>query len=255
MSQVVQDFNRLYTHKFATAKAIPKAQRKLLALVGKEKTLLDVGCGSGFYTSQFRDAGNRVTGIDLTLEGAQATNQLDIPTSITNLEQGLPFPDCAFETVTFIEVIEHLLRPDLAIQEIHRVLKVEGALVLTTPNYAYWVLRLLYAFGQPPVGLHPRPFTGLRSRQAAEEIEPWLDPHIRFFTPQIIRRLLTQFNFEIISIQSTFVAFPSGLAPFLPWLPGLPLRVIGKLLGNLEALGDYWPSMLAGGLMVKAIKK
>jgi SAM-dependent methyltransferase len=199
--------------------------------------------------------GNKTIGIDLTFEGPRATTILGIPAFVGNMEEGLPFLDNTFEMVTFIEVIEHLLRPDLAISEIHRVLKANGTLVVTTPNYAYWVLRILYALGAPPVGLRPRPYTGLRARQPAEEIEPWLDPHIRFFTPASLTKLLAKSGFRVVSIQSTFVSFPSGLAPFMPWLPGLPLRIIGKVIGNLNFLGDYWPSLLAAGLMAKAIKK
>jgi len=227
MTHLIQDFNRLYTHKFPNAKPISHAQRKLSALVGRGYCLLGEGCGSGFYSAQFQAAENQVVGIDLTPEGVRATYRMGIPAHVANVEERLPFPAYTFDAVTFIEVIEHLLRPDLALREIHRVLKDGGAVILTTPNYAYWVLRILYGLGLPPVGLQPRPFTGFRSRQPPSGTEPWLDPHIRFFTPQILRRLLTQSGFEVITIQSAFVAFPSGLAPFLPWFLGLPLRVLG----------------------------
>lgn len=255
MSQPFQDFNRLYARKFAMAKAVASAQTILLSMVGSGQMLLDVGCGSGFYTAQFRALGNQVTGVDLTVEGVRAVQALGIPAYVANAEQGLPFHDNLFDSVTFIEVVEHLLRPDLALQEIHRVLKPSARLILTTPNYAYWVLRLLYLKGHVPVGLRSRPYTGFRSRQVAEDYPAWLDPHIRFFTPRSIRQMLSQHGFQIEQIRSTFVAFPSGLAPYIPFLPGLPLRVLGKLIGNLEFLGDRFPSLLAAGMMVKAIKR
>ena len=253
MSQ--QDFNRLYVEKFATAKPVLRAQKILLSLVGTGHTLLDVGCGSGYYTRQFRDLGNQVFGIDLTAEGVHAVQTLDIPACVANLELALPFEGQSFTAVTFIEVIEHLLRPDFALREIHRVLKPGGTLILTTPNYAYWLLRILYLCGILPVGLKPRPYIGFRSRQAAERIDAWQDPHIRFFSPSLIRQLLAQSGFKSIQLRSTFVSFPSGLATYLPWLPGLPLRMIGKLIGNLDWLGDYYPSLLAAGMMIKAIKR
>jgi len=255
MSQLVQDFNRRYVRKFATAKPVLRAQRILLSMVGAGQKLLDVGCGSGFYTVQFHEMGNEVVGVDLTPEGVHAVRILGIPTYVVNIEQSLPFKDNSFDAVTFVEVIEHLLRPDLAVREIHRVMKPGAALILTTPNYAHWVLRLLYLFGNPPVGLRSRPYTGFRSRQPAEAIEAWVDPHIRFFTPRTARRLLSRCGFEVVQLRSTFVAFPSGLAPYIPFLPGLPLRVIGKLIGNLEFLGDRFPSLLAAGMMIRAIKR
>jgi SAM-dependent methyltransferase len=255
MSQSLQDFNRLHVKQFATAPANLRAQEILLALVSRDQKLLDVGCGGGYYTVQFRDASNQVFGIDITFEGVQATHRSGIPTSVASVEQGLPFPPDTFDAVTFIEVIEHVLRPDLALRAIHRVLRPGGALILTTPNYAYWVLRILLLAGVPPVGLQARPFRGFRSRLPAPGVEAWLDPHIRFFSPRIMRRLLDQSGFEVVQLRSTFVSFPSGLAPYLPWLLGLPLRVIGKLIGNLDFLGDRFPSLLAAGMMIKAIKR
>jgi len=48
----------------------------------------------------------------------------------------LPFGDGAFDVVLCAEVIEHMHTPALAIEEMHRVLKHGGKLLLTTP-FAY----------------------------------------------------------------------------------------------------------------------
>jgi ubiquinone/menaquinone biosynthesis C-methylase UbiE len=64
-----------------------------------------------------------------------------------------PFPDEAFDLCTFLDVIEHVENPDNAIKEIHRVLKKEGFLLLTTPNVAAWYNRLLLLFGKPILGI------------------------------------------------------------------------------------------------------
>jgi len=251
----IQEWNERYASKFAAAEAVPRAQRILLSLVGSGQRVLDVGCGSGFYTTQFRDLGNRMAATDITLEGVHAVVQMGIPVTLSDVEKGLPFADGSFDMVTFIEVVEHLLRPDQALREIHRVLRPGGLLLLTTPNYAHWVLRVLYLFGVLPVGLRSRPYTGFSSRHQAENIPPWLDPHIRLFSPRSLRDYLDQGGFELLKLRSTFVAFPSGLAPYLPFLPGLPLRILGKLLGNLEFAGDRFPSLLAAGIMAQAVKK
>jgi SAM-dependent methyltransferase len=53
-----------------------------------------------------------------------------------NVEEDLfPFDDDSFDAVLFCEMLEHLLMdPMTALRQIHRVLKPEGILVLTTPN-------------------------------------------------------------------------------------------------------------------------
>src|SRR5262245_35049954 len=43
------------------------------------------------------------------------------------------FEDASFDAVFLLEVLEHVETPDLAISELHRVLKLGGALVLSTP--------------------------------------------------------------------------------------------------------------------------
>lgn len=45
----------------------------------------------------------------------------------------LPFGDNAFDCVIAIEVFEHLSSPDVAIREIHRVLKFGGHILITVP--------------------------------------------------------------------------------------------------------------------------
>jgi len=55
---------------------------------------------------------------------------------LLNVEKDIfPFPDNFFDAVIFTEIIEHLLfSPTHALYEIHRVLKRDGVLIITTPN-------------------------------------------------------------------------------------------------------------------------
>jgi SAM-dependent methyltransferase len=55
--------------------------------------------------------------------------------------EGLPFTDASFDVVVMTEVIEHLLRPELAVWEVARVLKPGGVYVMTTNNASEVPLR------------------------------------------------------------------------------------------------------------------
>jgi SAM-dependent methyltransferase len=86
-----------------------------------------------------------------------------------------PFDDGRFEGVLFCEVIEHLqMDPLHALREIWRVLKLDGFLILTTPNVARLVnvMRLVdgsnpydpYS-GHGPYGRHNREYTGAEIKE------------------------------------------------------------------------------------------
>ena len=54
----------------------------------------------------------------------------------------LTIPDNIFNTITHLEIIEHLLNPLLNISECYRILKPNGVLYLTTPNDYSFILKL-----------------------------------------------------------------------------------------------------------------
>jgi 2-polyprenyl-3-methyl-5-hydroxy-6-metoxy-1,4-benzoquinol methylase len=103
------------------------------------KTLLDVGCGDGYWSDQATAKGYTVTSIDHEKYYAN--------TQVVDLDSGLAFSDESFDVVWCSEVLEHLYDPVAMIKEIKRVLKQQGLLVLTSPNSYFWlytvVLRLL----------------------------------------------------------------------------------------------------------------
>lgn len=84
----------------------------------KEK-VLDIGCGNSPYVKYFL---NRV-GFDI-----KAGNGVDIVGDAHNL----PFNDESFDMILCSEVLEHLVDFKKAISEMHRVLRPDGKLVLTT---------------------------------------------------------------------------------------------------------------------------
>jgi len=247
-------FNETHIENFAQPRPIPKSLDVLRHWMGSGHRAIDVGCGSGFYTELCRQCGNAVTGVDLTSQ-VQAVHARSLDVCQGSVEGSLPFATGCFTLALCIEVVEHLLQPDLMLAEIYRVLQPGGTLILSTPNYSYWVWRLRYLVGYLPVGVQARHFAGLVRRVSAVGPPPWRDPHIRFFNPAIIRTFLHQSGFTVEEIRGTFVAFPAGLAPYLPLLPALSLRVIGKLIGNLEFLGDHYPDLLAAGMLVRATRR
>lgn len=116
--------------------SIAKAIWKMLPKGGR---LLDLGCGSSPNSSLYSD----VTAVDLD-QGKLATLKAKMPhiSTIVGSACKLEFPDASFDSVTCIEVLEHLPSPKKAVEEIARVLKIGGKAVIATPDYSkkQWLL-------------------------------------------------------------------------------------------------------------------
>lgn len=96
--------------------------------------ILDVGC-SQLDLSEFSSQ-VEVFGIDYIPSGIYDDNHF----SLCNLNTDkIPFGDNAFDFVIAGEVIEHIKRPFEFIEEVHRVLKPSGRLLLSTPNPHYYM--------------------------------------------------------------------------------------------------------------------
>jgi SAM-dependent methyltransferase len=109
---------------------------------GSGRTALDIGCRQGHQTRWLRSQGYSVTPIDISkeLEGCQ----------IVDVNDGLPFADETFDLVWCSEVIEHLVDPAKSIEEMERVTKAGGDIVITTPNSYALLFRVLAVFGLTP---------------------------------------------------------------------------------------------------------
>jgi ubiquinone/menaquinone biosynthesis C-methylase UbiE len=100
-------------------------------------SVLDVGCGSGWFSREAQRRGARVTSLDIALQLLHETRR-KVATDRVNADAcALPFVDASFDLVISSECIEHTLDPRLALAEIHRVTKPAGRLLVTVPNQAW----------------------------------------------------------------------------------------------------------------------
>jgi ubiquinone/menaquinone biosynthesis C-methylase UbiE len=99
------------------------------------ETILDAGCGDGRLAALVAGRCRVVHAIDI------AGNALDPRfAALPNLHfakmnvESLTFAGAAFDQIVAVETLEHVLQPDRAIAEFHRVLKRGGRLVVTYPT-------------------------------------------------------------------------------------------------------------------------
>lgn len=105
--------------------------------------MLEVGCGAGFLSIALAQRGFRLNAIDSVEAMVELANQHAVDAHITNLlsldlgdVNSLAIEDNAFDLVVALGVIPWLERPELAMQEIARVTRPGGYVILTTDNWA-----------------------------------------------------------------------------------------------------------------------
>ena len=100
--------------------------------------VIDVGCGTGHLLLEL---GNRLHtplrlyGLDFSDSAVRRSRRL-VPSAefvVTSVYE-IPYPDDNFDIVTCTETLEHLQRPEEALEEMFRVLKPGGQLVVTVPD-------------------------------------------------------------------------------------------------------------------------
>jgi len=108
--------------------------------------VLDIGCFPFHVGKALEELGFEVWGISSVHEPIQGNPQI----KTLNIEtEKFPFPNDSFDLIIFTEILEHLVKtPVIALREIHRVLKKNGHLIISTPNVCSSAKRLLLLFGK-----------------------------------------------------------------------------------------------------------
>jgi SAM-dependent methyltransferase len=99
------------------------------------ETIADFGCGSSaplLRTLLEKGVIKKAIGIDLNPDFSAETKTLSLFKA--DLNKPLPLEDNSLDAVLSLATLEHLDEPDLHLREIHRTLKPEGTLLLTTPS-------------------------------------------------------------------------------------------------------------------------
>lgn len=110
------------------------------------KSVLDAGCGTGWFTKKALERGAKVISLDIGDNLIKITKQKNPHTrGVVGSILELPFVDNSFEYIVSSEVIEHTRDPYLATDELFRILKPNGILCLTVPNKSFWYFSVVLA--------------------------------------------------------------------------------------------------------------
>jgi len=97
--------------------------------------ILEVGCSSGYFTNKLLNKAKKVCGLDVNEEHIDIAKKKYPHIAFKAVDADtLPYDDVSFDVVIMLEVYEHVSNREKTINEVYRVLKPKGTLILTTPN-------------------------------------------------------------------------------------------------------------------------
>lgn len=181
-----------YDNKYATAslrgisdlrfeKTLEQFKRKVDC--NPHWTMLDIGCGIGGFMrlSPFKHN----IGLDVSENAIQKAKTHGLEVYQCDIEHDkIPLDDCSVDVVFCMEVFEHLLFEDNAINEIKRVLKPGGYLMITVPNEILWIYsRLKILRGTMIRRIEPYPYD---------------NQHLRYFESKALKMLAEKHRLEVI---------------------------------------------------------
>lgn len=113
------------------------ANSEILSIFQKfgKKKILDAGCGDGQFIMSALENGLYCEGFDNNPEMINLCRRKGYKVKKGDFSYKLPFSDNTFEGIFCSNVFEHLEDPDFAFYELLRILKKNGILIITVPEY------------------------------------------------------------------------------------------------------------------------
>lgn len=164
----------------------------LLAMVGRNKSVLELGCATGYFTKAMVERGCDVVGIERDAEAAAIAEKWAERVVVADIDLGevwSELDDESFDVVICGDVLEHLREPLSALRSAVRKLKPSGIVVTSLPNVAHGDVRLALLGGS-----FPYQDLGLLDRT-----------HIRFFTLDTLRELLRDAGLVVVETKRVVV--------------------------------------------------
>lgn len=176
--------------------------------------VLDIGCGPGTFSSFF--SAKKYCGIDIAQNQIKYAKKKYSKKQFKVIRNKIPYPKNHFDTIVLIEIIEHLTNKETTklLKESKRVLKENGQILISTPNYnSFWPV-LEYILN-------------LISKVKYEE------QHINKFTKKKLHLFLK--NRKFININISTMLF---ISPFLFFLPKKTLKKISIIENKILNFGN-----------------
>jgi SAM-dependent methyltransferase len=136
--KIFREDGRVFTKTHEDMRRISKIFKK-----NNFKRILDMGCGTGRHTVYLSKMGFDIYGFDISRTGVRLTKnwlskeKLKANVIVHDMNKRFPYADGFFDAIVSVQVLSHcnIVQTRKVINEMHRVLKVNGLLFISVQNW------------------------------------------------------------------------------------------------------------------------
>lgn len=203
--------------------------QKIIECIAANKSILEIGCGSGYLLRELQKKGCRITGIEIDPVAAEKAKVVGLKIIAGDIEEektlGLVGRE-KFNTIILADVLEHLRDPESVLGKLVKYLKDNGQIIISVPNIGFLTSRLRLMLGQFDYS-----DWGIMDRT-----------HLRFFTKDTISTLVKNSGLKVERFDyiANFTQLPLYMQTLYPifgkkdWWRRLEYKITG-----------FWPAGLA----------
>jgi len=145
----------------------------------RNKAILEIGCATGDLLAALKEGGAIVRGIEYSRYAAEVARERGLDVTVGTLED-YAASDELFDIIVAFEVIEHVLSPMRFLLKTSSLVRTNGLLLLSTPNYS---------------GAHRHHSDWAGFNYSFE--------HIYFFSLDVLKRMAFKAGFDLLYWEST----------------------------------------------------
>lgn len=226
MIQSSEEFNvKAFSGTMAFTADVQRRLKAIRSMMPSSGVLLEIGVRDGstvqFYKEKFR---GKICGIDISNQMYDPGKGIidEFKTCDLNSEN-IPWEDQTFDVIVCSEVIEHIFNTDHLVVELHRILKKDGILIISTPNLASLVNRIFLLLGFQPLATDVSTVKSNYGNRFRKTLQP--SGHVRNFTYAAFTEMMLDHKFNIAQKRGIALIQNGGL--------GLVERIFSRLFPSL----------------------
>ena len=166
-----------------------ESHRLVINFVEAGSKVLDLGCATGYMAKELSKQNCETWGVDSDAVALKKATKYYKKVIFRNLDEtkSLSVPKKYFDYVMVLDVIEHLLHPEIILSTLKTYLNHDGKLIISIPNIAHASIRWMLARGEFRYSS-----TGILD-----------NTHVHFYTRDGITKLLKRLGFRVLKVVPT----------------------------------------------------